>query len=308
MMWELVGAVVGAGLASGREIASFFAKYGWLGYAGIAASGFTLYFLGTISHPIKWRFPWAQALWRLLLSAMLIITGGAMLSGAGEVASMILPVKGAYWFGMLMTLLLAWLLANRSITGFAGVCKIMMVALCGMMIAVLFVPQPKSALLPRESFPTALTSGLMYGGFNAALQVPILEKLHLHVEKRRHLGMACVFCSMLLALGNTVMLRQPILISEPLPFLAAVRTWGTSGYCLYAACLYLAILSTLTACMKGIRGPIGLIAFLLVSQIGFTGVVDHLYPVLGTGCFAMLLFAKFAKSSSKPFHSGEDVI
>ena len=308
MMWELVGAVVGAGLASGREIASFFAQYGYWGYAGILISGLTIGFLGTIQHPIQWRYRWMKGLWGCLLTAMLIVTGGAMLSGAGEIGAMFLPFRGASWIGQLLTLSLSWLLAQKSISGFAMLCKIMMIVLGAMIMAVLFSPVKNGCVVSLKPAPASLLSGMMYGGFNAALQVPILEGKHGSTGSGHHIWRACIVCCVLLALGTTIFLRQPLLLSEPMPFLAAVRSWGITGYWLFGISLYLAILSTLTACMKGLKGYFTVVSIFLVAQMGFTGVVEYLYPLLGTCCFAMLVCAKFLKSGSSPFHSMDDVI
>ena len=304
-MWELVGAVVGAGLASGREITAFFAKYGGWGYAGIILSGVTIGWLGQISRPMQWRYRWQADTWKWVLYAMLIVTAGAMLSGAGELARMIFPVTSAYWLSILVTLTAAWLLANKSSAGLSRLSLCMMIILTGMLVGLLFLPvQPAFALMDVQPV-AALLSGIKYGGFNAALQSPLLEQ---KVHSTKTVWSASLVCSMLLALGVTVILRQPSLLTEPIPILAAVRAWGLAGYAVYAICLYLAILSTLTACMRGLKGISAIIAVVLISQLGFTGVVDAVYPVLGSCCFVMLLLAKFAKSRAASFHSKADVI
>ena len=305
MVWELVGAVVGAGLASGREIAAFFSRYGWMSFAGIAVTGVTLVCLGNVPQPIRWPRPWLERLWRILLTAMLIVTGGAMLAGAGEIGRMLLAVHAASLIAQAMSLLLAWLLAKRCSHGLAVLSKVMIVVLGSMMLGVLFT-QSKAAVVVTASTPMmSLVSGVMYGGFNAALQAPILSTQP--QDRRRVLWASVILCGML-ALGNVVLLRNPVLLSESMPFLAAVRTWGRGGYLLYAVCLYLAILSTLTACMKGLHSVWAIVMLALVSQIGFSGVVDALYPVLGGGCFVLLVCAKFTKTGSRPFHSRHDVL
>ena len=308
MMWELIGAVVGAGFASGREIAAFFASYGVFGYAGIAAAGAVICILGTVQQPIQWRFRWMEQIWRILLAAMLITTASSMLAGAGEIAGLILPIKGADWNGVAATYALAWLLARKSIHGFSRISRVLLITLCGMIIAVLLDGRQERQYVIAEGKTGWLASGLRYGGFNAALQIPILEGWREPSEKKRCvLKASLVFC-ILVALGTTLLLRHPGLIAEPMPFLKAVSSWGRGGYGLFALCLYLAILSTLIACFKGIRGMAGMLAVLALSRVGFTWVVDHLYPLLGCGCFVMLICAKFMKCGTSPFHSSADVL
>ena len=304
-MWELVGAVVGAGLASGREIAAFFSRYGWMSFAGIGVTGMTLFCLGSVSQPIRWPHLWLERLWHILLTAMLIVTGGAMLAGAGEIGGILLPVHAASFITQGTSLLLAWLLAKRYSHGLTVLSKMMIAVLGSMMIGVLFT-QSKAAVVVTASSPTmSLVSGVMYGGFNAALQAPLLS---IQSQNRRRVLWASIILCGMLALGNVVLLRNPVLLSEPMPFLAAVRTWGRWGYLLYAVCLYLAILSTLTACTKGLHSVGAVVMMALMSQLSFSGVVDVLYPVLGGGCFVLLVCAKFSKTGSRPFHSRHDVL
>lgn len=42
-----VGTVVGAGFATGREIAEFFTKYGFLGFLGILIAGYIFIYTGS---------------------------------------------------------------------------------------------------------------------------------------------------------------------------------------------------------------------------------------------------------------------
>ena len=54
-------------------------------------------------------------MWTALFTGLMAATGGAMLAGAGEVAALLLPVRGAYWLGAAATLGLAWMLAGRKL-------------------------------------------------------------------------------------------------------------------------------------------------------------------------------------------------
>ena len=47
LTWELLGAVFGAGIASGREVASFFARYGVWSNLGIVVAGLTMMYLAS---------------------------------------------------------------------------------------------------------------------------------------------------------------------------------------------------------------------------------------------------------------------
>lgn len=311
LTWELIGAVVGAGLASGREIASFFSQYAAWSLAGIVLAVLTLVFLSDAALPGIWKSGWSKRLWRSLLALLLTVTGGAMLSGAGEVAGLTVPISGAYWLGMAGTLLLAWLLAHRTSAGLAWVSRLLLGVLALLIALGLTLPPMHAVHLKEISISSALLRGVTYGGFNAALQAPIMASAAQLPEKTRKRSALCAggIILMLLLLGNAVLLRHPALLSEEMPFIRMMNSFGAFGYYLGAVSLYLAILSTLTACLRGLGGGVlPVIGVVFVSLLGFTGVVEIAYPMLGGGCFLMLTAAKFTNSFRKPFFSRRDML
>lgn len=302
--WELLGAVVGAGLASGREIASFFGQYGAWSWGCIAISAAVIAFAAQVRMPRR-----LAGLWRVLVTLLLVATGGGMLSGAGEVAAA-LPIPWAYWAGMALTMALAWWLAQRTVTGLARVSRGMLLVLAAMILAGLLLP-PMRAVRVAEAPPVqGLLRAATYGGFNAALISPVLAASAADPRtRRRSLLAACMLLAALLMLGNAVLLRHPALLAEPLPFVRMSAEWGSIGRWAASAGLYLAILSTLTACVRGVRGrPLALAGMVLAALLGFTGVVEVLYPVLGGGCLLLMAIAKFTNYNRNAFHSNRDVL
>lgn len=311
LAWELVGAVIGAGLASGREIASFFARYGTWGCLGILAAVAVMTALSDTFIPLRWQGRWPAALWKTLLSLLLIATGGAMLSGAGEIASLTLPFQGAYWLGMGVTLLLAWLLAQRTLHGLAWVSRGLLAVLT-VLIFLGFMLPPMQAVPVSEMHPSAaILRAVTYGGFNAAIQVPIvLQAAEMSQrEKKCAIRTAGLLILLVLMLGNAVLMRHSALLGEAMPFVRMLSSLGKAGYTLGAFSLYLSILSTLTACLRGLSGRCWCLAAIVSAALfGFSGVVDTLYPLLGGGCLVMLAAAKLTNCYSRPFHSQRDMI
>lgn len=310
LTWELVGAVVGAGLASGREVASFFSRHGHWSVVGILLACFTLITLADPCFPSNWKHRWPEKLWRILLSLLLIATGGAMLSGAGEISALTLPIRGAYWFGMAGTLFLAWILAHRASAGLAWVSRILLCVLALLILLGFKLPAMPAATLHETTLLNALGCGLTYGGFNAALQASILTADGCSsADRRRHVKAGGMAIMLLLLLGNAVLMRHPALMGELMPFISMMRNYGKFGYFLGAACLYLAILSTLTACLRGLgRRVYAVLGIILIAMLGFDGVVEKAYPILGGACFLMLVVAKFTNSISGPFISRKDMV
>lgn len=311
LTWELVGAVVGAGLASGQEIASFFSRYGSWSWCGIVLAVITLLVLGSTKMPVSWEKRWPSMIWHGLLRLMLIATGGAMLAGAGELASLTLPIRNAKPIGITGTLLLAWMLANRSNNGLAGISRILLCVLALLLTLGLTMPPIKVARIDQYSFPAALIRGITYGGFNAALQVPMISQAStVSMEKKRRaiLGAGMLVLCILL-LGNCLLLRHRGLLGEAMPFIRMLMHYGKLGYWLGAVCLFLAILSTLTACMRGLGRRLVYTAGIVISaMLGFAGVVEVLYSFLGGSCGLMLAAAKFTNHVQDSFISQRDML
>ena len=311
LTWELLGAVLGAGIASGREVASFFARYGVWSNLGIVVAGLTMMYLASGELPTSWQGKCPETVWRMLLAALLVVTGGAMLSGAGEITALVLPVRGAYAVGIAVTLVLAWFLAHRTQTGLAWISRALLVVLAMLIASCLRMPGENAAMIPTAFWPQGVARAVAYGGFNAALLLPVLRNSHVASQRQKKaaiLSAGAIFMILLLAC-NGVLLRHPALLHEPLPFVGLMQRTGKSGYYLGAVSLYLAILSTLTACLRGLGhkwyAAAGIMA---VAMLGFSGVVEVAYPVVGAACMCMLAAAKFTNCSRKPFQSRGDML
>ena len=313
--WAVVGAVIGAGFASGREVAAFFSRYGALSWLAVAAAVLTIGWisLGAMRSPgvpAAWRNRWPGRVWQGMFLALLSATGGAMLAGAGEIAALTLPLHGAYWMGMLVTLCLAWWLSERRLTGLIRLSRALTVCLLAVMVLGLTLPRLRGVWVEEapgwHALPRSLLHGLCYGGFNVALASPVLDEMSRlpRAQQRRSVLQAGLILGLLLGLGNEVLLRHPALLGAALPYVELLGLWGRWGMTLGALGLYLAVLTTLVTCLRGLEAlskrrwsvclPIG------VALLGFTGAVDGLYPLLGGGCFLLL--------AAKALHHDEDTM
>lgn len=311
LAWELTGAVVGAGMASGREIATFFARYGRWGIVGILLSIAMMVFLADVSLPDCRKHSWINIIWRLLQSLLLVCTGGAMLSGGGEIAALVLPVSRAYSIGVIVTIVLGCLLARHTLNGLALVSKMLLAVLVITLIFGLYCPPSEAVSIDPVRPINAVLRGITYGGFNAALQAPIMSRTTQIPSsgKKRAARLSGLIVGSVLILGYTVLMRQPGLLHEALPFVVLQSRYGLAGYLLASLCLYLAIISTLTACLRCLNStPASLAAILLVSSLGLSGVIEIAYPLLGGSCFLILLGAKLVNCLIPPFHSRKNMI
>ncbi|NCB06497.1 MAG: hypothetical protein EOM69_13370, partial [Clostridia bacterium] len=117
-VFACIGAVVGAGFASGRELMTFFSRYGNWSWALIALSACTMAALCGLWMRLSggeqggswcaiYRGGWMGGIGKTAQLLLLSVTGGAMLSAGGELIALVLPLQGAQWLGLALTLTLA---------------------------------------------------------------------------------------------------------------------------------------------------------------------------------------------------------
>ena len=323
-----LGAVVGAGFASGQEILQFFSRYGAVSWVGIALSCGVMTGFAAILMNRAQAFQ-AGSLFELCQNALgkggragqwafqmlYAVTGGAMLAAAGEIFALIWPWQYGYWIGVLYTLALVLYCVGGSIRPVEAAGVLMLPALLMILILAFSLPQgQEGALMETVPLPKAFSQAIAYGALNITLAAAVL------METGRELNCRCrcravvwlgVSLAALLCLGNGALLRHPEAHHQALPFVQLLRPFGRLGYYLGAAGLYLAVLTTLLAAARGMTGlvresfpkiPAAAItgaAMLLLSLGGFSGLVEKAYPILGYVCLGILLWIAASPKKEK---------
>lgn len=314
----LLGGVIGAGFASGREILHFFAGHGSMAPAAITAACAMLAALflrlpalmqrhkaSTLTDLCRKRLGTRfGSLCAALFLVLCALTGAAMLTACAELGALMLPVRGAYPLSLLGTLILA---AAFSALGFFGLAlpgALLCMALPALLLRLLALPAGEACFLAAMTpdLPVrALTDGVAYGALCAAQLAGLLSRF-CDQDTRTHRRSVLLFTLLLgcmLSLGTQVCRRHlPAIVHQPLPFVYLSRSLGPSGYMPVALCMYIAALSTLCAMLHALMqalpsGVLGVclaaLCCLIPSAIGFDMLIAHGYPLLGTLCAGLLL-------------------
>ena len=297
----LIGAIVGAGFASGREIASFFASYGAAApLLCLLAAGAITALMGALANSGITEKLFSGGIGELLLSALLIVTGGAMLAAAGDVCALTIPIFYAREIGMAVTLLAAFFLSGRSVRALS----LPSALLLPLLLSALLLTQngtPSQQIWPTaDVFAVGSIKALAYAGMNTALSSGVLCDMQKNLDKKA-LWRTCawLFFSVLLLLLLGVRALQGAdneVMQSALPFVFLLRGYGKTGFYLAAALLYFASMSTLVALLRAllrsssVRAPrygraLVFLCILLTAFMGLQTLVENLYPILGLICF-----------------------
>ena len=298
-----IGAVIGAGFATGRELNVFFACHGPCGMAGALSAAAVIVWVasGEMRGEGKARRPVLRLMWRICYVPMLAALGGAMLACAGELAARLLPVRHAQPLGMVLMLAAACRSQERAASR-AG--ELLTGCLTAMLLTGLLLNGEGTAVQADSGLLPALTDGLRYGGLNAAAVIPAAAQASGMTEgmRRQCVMLLAVLLSGVLLLGCTVMLRHPELRHETLPLLVMLRQTGRIGYALCSLTMELAVFTTLRACICGLRSELpqgrslAPAAVLAASAFGFDGLIEQVYPPLGGACMLLLVLRKVAQN------------
>lgn len=328
-----VGAVIGAGFASGREIVSFFSCYGAFSWFLILLSTGTMAVLCWLClrrAGTKGVCGWCQmycqasplvknlAEWCILL--LQVIMGGSMISAAGHIAALALPFPAAYPMGMLVTIALALWLGSVGTKPMTVLGSLLAVLFAGAIVAVMVFDavDAKAVVLNTVTVEKSVEGSIRaiaYASLNLAISIGMICRCG-NVSCKVSSRSAVLFgllMTCLLFVSNYLYLHHPELVHTTFPTVTLLARFGKVGYNLSLLVMYLAILTTLSAGLFALR--IGLetkvssktawiLTLLLplgLSYTGFENLVDRWYAPAGMLClllvFVPLLWER--KESSK---------
>ncbi|CCO08335.1 hypothetical protein [Desulforamulus hydrothermalis] len=323
-----VGAVIGAGFASGQEILQFFILHGYRGLLGALLASLLFAYLGGLamylgvnlkagSYREVFNCLWGRRTAQLMdLISLAILAGGlgVMLAGSGAVAEEYLGLPR--WLGIAAALLVVFYVIMHGLTGLltanvilvpvklAGVCLIAALAVMhrGLPAALPFINQPGVG-------GHWLWSSLLYVSFNMTVPVAVLSSLGRTADKKTG-----VYAGVLggLILGGAVALVTvaglafyPEVANYEVPLLYMATCVSSVLRPLFALLIWLAILTTAIANAHGFAsrlapaggrryrlcGCILCLAVLPLTLFDFSFLVRVLYPLFGYA--GLIIFCSF---------------
>jgi uncharacterized membrane protein YkvI len=324
-----IGTVVGAGFATGQEILQFFTIYGLKGLWAIGVATLFFFWVGTKMMLISRRIgaysyhelnhylfgKYVGAFVNVLTPLILFGVTTVMLAGTGSIfeEQLMLP----YQMGVLFTLVLTYLIMTKGMNAILTV-NSFVVPLMILFTAIIswdtiqfhgwFIPMEQSSSLKWLTVP------FIYASFNLAMAQAILVPLGKEINDDRILrwgGFVGAIGLGIMLLGSSYALssHMPNIMEFEIPMGVIVLGFGKTIHMLFLIVIYGEIFTTLIANVYGlsrqfetyVRVPRSyLIAGILilcyaVSLIGFTTLLQYLYPLFGyisLGLFFMILWKK----------------
>jgi uncharacterized membrane protein YkvI len=310
MMGLYVGGVIGAGFASGQELAVFFVSYGRTGLWGILAA-FLVLTLGsglvlgccirTNASSYQQIFaaldPRLSRICDLIYTSFLLVGLSVMLAGIGAMGTT--AFRGLLF--RLATSILILAVLQRGVEGAAKAGGWLAPLMVLIISAFAFYSLGRHGLAPLKSGSwRAVEAGILFGSYNLGFSLAILASVQRYVRTKRErwklaLGGNLVLglCMVLLFLALSALDAEQLNTSFPLR--GIVAELGFAGAAAYELLLWAAMFSTATAHALALANRLAedvglswmqgaslvLLVSLGLSYAGFAALVRIAYPILG---------------------------
>ncbi|AGA70906.1 putative membrane protein [Desulfitobacterium dichloroeliminans LMG P-21439] len=313
-----IGAVMGAGFASGQEIQQFFANFGGKGIFGILISAALFSILGWMMIDLQRRWKvssymeffarlfgekWGARM-EILISLLLFIGMTAMMSGAGAVFQQYFELSS--WVGIILTALVIaialWFRGEGILWINTMLIPLKFIFCLGIaLLAILFAEGTKGVNVEIVSNPMIQSwvfSGVLYVSFNLTLAMVVFASLGKEIQKPEA-RIGAVFGGMALGVFALViymaLLRFPEVRGYEIPMVAVAGRLGSWAAFFYVVVLWLAMLTAAIgngfSLVNNIEKKYKInyrtsIIFLLLiiiplSGVQFSFIVKTVYPLFG---------------------------
>lgn len=315
-----VGAVIGAGFASGREVVSFFSAYGVYSWGMILLSVGTMAALCTLclkrakgTEGCRWCAIYysnsllVRNLAEGCILLLQIIMGGSMISAAGHIFALALPMQYAYLLGVGVTIALAMLLGNANLKPMAALSSLLAASFVAAVVGLLIFDgndQPVISMPPvsgREAAQGVLRA-VAYAAMNLTISIGMICRCvdcSCRSSNRSSVQFGLLMTG-LLFVSNYLYLKHPELHKVTFPMVALLARFGRAGHMVSLTLMYLAILTTLSAGLYALRTGLEVrvskptaicltvLLPLAVSFAGFENLVDRWYAPVGLLCLLLV--------------------
>ena len=314
-----VGAVMGAGFASGQEIQQFFVRFGRWGLVGIVLSSilFSIIGWGTLDLQEKWKVSsyneffnhlfgfkfgrWADG----VVSILLFVGMVAMISGSGALFNEYFGFSR--WLGISLTcfviVLALWYRGEGVLWINSVLIPVKFIFCLGITAASIFLisagdNEHVSSMMPHPIIKNWILSAVLYVSLNATLAMVVFASLGCEIQKKgARLG--ALFGGVALGLFafaiGASLLRFPDIWVLEIPMVAIAGKLGEWPAFFYVVVLWLAMItaavgngfslvSRVVDSGKLSYGPttLGLLVILLpLAGVKFSQIVQLVYPLFG---------------------------
>lgn len=321
----IMGTLIGAGFASGREIYLFFLEYGYYGIIGIFISGiFTSFIIYIALNRINNRNvnTYSELLENnknkkigiginIIVNAFLIISFFIMIAGFSAY------MKQAYeipiYASSFLFVLVCYIIFRKSLQGMMKINEYIVPVLLFFIVFlgiknIPYIIESKAVLEIETKQMGFIINSLLYASYNSIILIPVLVNIKKYYNSKKEIKLISIISGIFIIILSLciygLLLRGQFFVKElELPLLQIISEFGIIFKYIYSFIIIASILTSaistgysfldnvsknkknyqinlIIICMVGV----------LVSNIGFSNLVQILYPLFGILGFIQIIF------------------
>lgn len=323
----IMGTLIGAGFASGREIYLFFLEYGYYGIIGIFISGiftsFIIYIalnkinnknINTYSELLENNNDKNKKIGigiNIIVNAFLLISFFIMIAGFSAY------MKQAYeipiYISSFLFVLVCYIIFKKSLQGMMKINEYIVPILLFFIVFlgiknIPYIIESKAVLEIETKQIGFIINSLLYASYNSIILIPVLVNIKKYYNSKKEINLISIISGLFIIILSLciygLLLRGQFFVKElELPLLQIISEFGIIFKYIYSFVIIASILTSaistgysfLENVSKNKRNyQINLIIMcvvgVLVSNIGFSNLVQILYPLFGILGFIQIIF------------------
>lgn len=331
IIFVIIGTLIGAGFASGREIFLFFSKYGENGKIGIILTGiitgiiiykvleitktYEINNYNRLLQKINWKHDKLNKYINLIENSFLLISFYIMIAGFSAYIEQ--TYNTPIYISSTIFVIICYIIFKKSIQGVIKANEILVPILI-MLITYLGMKN-----IPY-SFNTSTTTGLqasssgwiigsiLYASYNSILLIPVLTGLRNYLDSKKQIIKISIISSSIIIILTLfiyfLLLRGEFFVSElEMPLIEITMQFGTIFKYIYGFVIIASIFTSAISAGYSFLGNVSKtnksyeiillimsITGIAVSNIGFSKLVEMLYPLFGIlGLLQIWMLVKF---------------
>lgn len=314
----IMGTLIGAGFASGREIYLFFMMYGKLGQIGIVVSGiFTGLIIYLVLRKVKEKQVenYSDLLQKInpknkrvnkyiniIVNSFLLISFYIMIAGFS--AYMEQTYKFPTYLSSILFVIFCYIVFRKSLQGMMRINSYLVPFLLFLILYLGIKNIPylieSKALIEIPTKQTGfLISSLLYASYNSIILIPVLVTIRKYISSQKQINLISIFSGLLMiilsfAIYGLLLKGQFFIENLELPLIQITQEFGKIFQYIYGFVIIVSIftsaisagysfLENVSKDKKDYKRNLILMSIIgvLVSNIGFSNLVQVLYPLFG---------------------------
>lgn len=308
----IIGAIIGAGFASGKEISIFFAKYGINGLIGIILTVFIIniviyriiviskkYEIRSFSDLLRIKKVKHQRIINICMNIFLLLSFSVMVAGFKGYALQIASKQANVM--TILFIFICYITLNKKAEGIINGNKYLVppLIIAIFIISLTFIAKEYPyEVIENQYVGNSIISSILYSGYNLVMIIPVIVSLAERMKDKREINKmsiitTCIMIILFLLIFIPLIIDKTGAMGYEFPILSITKSMGKCYSILYSVVIIIAIFTSVISSgyaflsnvskenYKELSIIICAIA-LIVSNFGFGNLIENLYPIFGT--------------------------